>query len=526
MKKRRRYRVDLERCFSHDTVLLTAAGTAINVVLSGLVTHLGLPLYLDNVGSVLVGVLGGVVPGMVAAFTSNYLWYLGDPSGIMFGVLTVVMAALAAEMSKRGAFRIWQGYVLLWVLMVAIGGGVGSVMGWYLYGEVVGKTISAPCVFWLCDHGLGGFSAQFLGDLFLDMIDKAITVLLMALVLCCFPKVLRGRLPLGYLYRCSSKELAEEYAKRRVPYAGISVFNKIMYIILSALVLLSVMVTWYSTLEYLTHDFLEDGDLFALFSFVVQLLGLEFSVSIFAIILSSWMSYTMLIQPTDAIMRHTLAFQSADQETWLESEAWKQRYVVRTRDEIQVLYDAICSSEESIAQKVASLRENETRLRHLSETDLMTGLKNRGTGESAINALLRAGMPGLFCIMDCDKFKAINDTYGHMAGDAALVAVARAMEAVSSPEDVLMRMGGDEFIMYLPRILTEEEAQKFFTKFFRWLAEHPVAELKQNSIFLSLGAVFCRGEPDLTFDKICRQADSALYESKKTKGFSAHIFPA
>lgn len=72
---------------------------------------------------------------------------------------------MAAELSQNGLLRKIKGYFLLWLTTVIIGGAIGSVMGWYLYGKTVGGTIAAPYVSWLCEHGLTGFKAQFLGDI-------------------------------------------------------------------------------------------------------------------------------------------------------------------------------------------------------------------------------------------------------------------------------------------------------------------------------------------------------------------------
>lgn len=74
----------------------------------------------------------------------------------------------------------------------------------------------------------------------------------------------------------------------------------------------------------------------------------------------------------------------------LDSKEWKYRYQVTTRDEIQVLYEAICRSEQSISQKVTNIRENECELRELSGTDLMTGIRNRGSGENEIGRMIES----------------------------------------------------------------------------------------------------------------------------------------
>lgn len=60
----------------------------------------------------------------------------------------------------------------------------------------------------------------------------------------------------------------------------------------------------------------------------------------------------------------------------------------------------------------------------------MTGIRNRGSGEEAITDLIKEGTKGLMCLLDCDKFKNVNDTYGHVVGDAVIIAVARSLQSV------------------------------------------------------------------------------------------------
>lgn len=522
MKKK--YKIDIEKSFKVHTVLLIAMGVLINVLLPRAVIALNLPLYLDNIGSVIAAALGGPIPGMVTAFTSNYLGYFGEPSAIMFGVLTVTMAYLASLLSQHGLLRQKKGYFLLWSMMVLIGGAVGSIMGWYLYGETVGGTIAAPYVFYLVDLGVDGFCAQFLGDVFLDVIDKGITVLLVALFLHYFPKRLREVFPLSYVYGCSEEDLEKEYQKRKTPYTGISVFNKVMFIVSIALVILAVVVTCYSAGTYLSYQFSVNHDTYALFGYIVQLIGLEFVIIIFTVIISSWMTYETLTKPLNAIVSHSEQFSHSEQEKWLNTEQWKNRYVVKTKDEIQVLYDTICASEEMISQKVIRIRENESKLKKLSEIDLMTNVKNRGSGEKEIIHLLKEGKTGLFCLLDCDKFKKINDTYGHIVGDKVLIEIAEKLKKVCHPQDILLRLGGDEFAIYKCDIHDENKAMEFFHLLFDYIQDISVKEMANEKVSISLGASFYTGDVNITFDDLYRQADFALYESKKTAGSSANIY--
>ena len=97
------------------------------------------------------------------------------------------------------------------VTLVVVGGAGGSVLGWYLYGKTVGGTIAAPYVFWLCDHGMSGFAAQFTGDLILDVTDKAITLLAVGILLHFYSPKWRDLFPISYIYACSDEELEETH---------------------------------------------------------------------------------------------------------------------------------------------------------------------------------------------------------------------------------------------------------------------------------------------------------------------------
>ncbi len=91
----------------------------------------------------------------------------------------------------------------------------------------------------------------------------------------------------------------------------------------------------------------------------------------------------------------------------------------------------------------------------LSSKDALTGLVNRRSFEMAlareVDRVARSGEPALLLVLDIDHFKAVNDTYGHAAGDLVIKAVAGALNQVVRPMDTVARVGGEEFAIVLPK---------------------------------------------------------------------------
>ena len=161
-------------------------------------------------------------------------------------------------------------------------------------------------------------------------------------------------------------------------------------------------------------------------------------------------------------------------------------------------------------------RENE--LRYLSQTDLMTGLRNRGSGEKAMQDLMSNGVEGMFCLMDADKFKSINDNYGHDVGDKVIKAIAECLKKSFRSVDITMRLGGDEFAAYVTGVTGEPYGKTIIEKFFDEINTIEIPELGDRKISISLGAAFFTVGENLSFAEVYKRADSSAYESKKTSG--------
>ena len=93
-------------------------------------------------------------------------------------------------------------------------------------------------------------------------------------------------------------------------------------------------------------------------------------------------------------------------------------------------------------ESIDEQKERENRLLNMAQTDFMTGIWNRRHGEKLIEQALRDKVKGMMCIIDCDTFKSINDTYGHAVGDEVIIAIAHTLKNACRKDDIVMRLGG------------------------------------------------------------------------------------
>ncbi|WP_150525746.1 GGDEF domain-containing response regulator [Roseibium sediminis] len=128
-----------------------------------------------------------------------------------------------------------------------------------------------------------------------------------------------------------------------------------------------------------------------------------------------------------------------------------------------------CSSEEILLRVAQNLKmiDRITELRDRAIRDPLTGLYNRrflfSQAEAHIKNAEAENRSYWVCLVDIDKFKSINDTYGHVAGDTALLTIARSLQALAGPSDFMLRLGGDEFCALLSCESKDQAALKMQT---------------------------------------------------------------
>ncbi|MBR5228582.1 MAG: diguanylate cyclase [Firmicutes bacterium] len=151
-----------------------------------------------------------------------------------------------------------------------------------------------------------------------------------------------------------------------------------------------------------------------------------------------------------------------------------------------------------------------------SERDFLTGLHTRESMENIIRNKLDEGKDGCHALIlvDLDKFKYINDTFGHEAGDRALVDFAKCMRGYFRKEDYVGRFGGDEFLIFLPDIADYDRLSSRLTKFAELVAEK--TENKDWDVLGCSGGIAVYPEDGATYEKLFTAADVAMYNAKKS----------
>lgn len=160
--------------------------------------------------------------------------------------------------------------------------------------------------------------------------------------------------------------------------------------------------------------------------------------------------------------------------------------------------------------------EEKKELQDQSETDHLTGLLNKIATEDHIAKYLEAAKKdqmGALFLIDLDNFKKINDTLGHAFGDEVLKKLGQALRKEFRVEDIVGRIGGDEFIVFVENVKSVESIKKEATRLERFFKEFRVGEYVKYAVTASVGIAFSPNDGK-SFKELYLRADQALYYSK------------
>jgi diguanylate cyclase (GGDEF)-like protein len=197
-------------------------------------------------------------------------------------------------------------------------------------------------------------------------------------------------------------------------------------------------------------------------------------------------------------------------------EAGADDYIIKPFDPFELR--ARLRAGRRIVELQEELLQAREALRDQASRDPLTGLWNHGTILAILrkeaDRAFRTHGPLALAMIDVDRFKAINDTYGHPAGDTILREASRRLRGAMRTYDSLGRYGGDEFLAVFPSCNPEAASQ--FAESFRARIDHQAVEVPEGviPISLSIGVAALEDLRDLKAKSLVRIADAALYRAK------------
>ena len=176
---------------------------------------------------------------------------------------------------------------------------------------------------------------------------------------------------------------------------------------------------------------------------------------------------------------------------------------------------------------VTSQRRAEDALRHQALHDPLTGLPNRSLLRDRLHhALARAkrrNRPVAVVFFDLDRFKRINDSFGHTVGDELLVSTARRLQSILRPEDTLGRLGGDEFVVILEELEQPDDSRRVGDRI-RHILSEPM-EVGSQMIRTTASVGVALADPNRhTAEDLLREADTAMYQAKERGRDRTEVF--
>ncbi|WP_127119187.1 EAL domain-containing protein [Thiomicrospira sp. S5] len=221
-----------------------------------------------------------------------------------------------------------------------------------------------------------------------------------------------------------------------------------------------------------------------------------------------------------------------DQGTW-SGEIWNRRKngeIYPEKMTVSSILDENGSPKEFIAlfSDITTQKKQQSQLEYIAHFDALTGLPNRTLLADRLNQAItyskRHQLNLAVLFIDLDGFKAINDLYGHQAGDELLITIAKRFKKALREEDTIARIGGDEFVAVILDIEDTSETDALLQRLLEDANKSMTFEDNLLKVSASIGVSFYNQQNDLDADQIIRQADQAMYQAKMKGKNQVYVF--
>ncbi len=197
------------------------------------------------------------------------------------------------------------------------------------------------------------------------------------------------------------------------------------------------------------------------------------------------------------------------QEMW----APRGRDLLMAYGPVSIMVVVLLPVQRGLAGKIRRLASERQLMEVMLHRDPLTGAQSRLLGERMLRDVLAGGVPAGVIMLDLDRFKAINDTYGHPVGDQVLQAVAHGCQALLREKECISRWGGEEFLAIVPNV-DAPGLQRVAERLRSAIASLPITPVRQ--VTASFGTTMIEFGDSL--DTVLQRADQALYRAKERGG--------
>ncbi|MCE9688000.1 EAL domain-containing protein [Shewanella sp. AS16] len=234
-----------------------------------------------------------------------------------------------------------------------------------------------------------------------------------------------------------------------------------------------------------------------------------------------------MLRSTDACQTAIVMLSQQEDETLAAQalEAGAQDFLLKDEVNSRRLWRAVYQAQHRYRLEEA-LHNSRNELRQLAECDPLTGLANRYDFERALQlGVGRASRGGTLAVLllDVDRFKQVNDTFGHGVGDRLLIEVARRLKPVIRESDLLARLGGDEFVVLLQDLARDEQAILLAERIVASFHEPMLCDGISLRVTASIGIAVYGDSANNTLD-LMKCADIALYRAKQAGRNQSHFY--
>ena len=219
-------------------LMLVLICLGINLVCGWIASTTEIPFYFDCIGTIVAAMIGGFLPAVIVGFFTNLISSISDSANMYYGVVNVLIAICAAAFSQKGTLRklSWK-FIIPVLYFTVIGGGLGSLITWGLYGNTLGEELASSLANRIYNNVIeDAFFAQLYAGMIIDLPDKLFSTLIAFLIYKGYPNDMRPR----------RNELDVEVIAKK----GLSLSGKISLSVTAVFVVAAAVVTFVSFRQF------------------------------------------------------------------------------------------------------------------------------------------------------------------------------------------------------------------------------------------------------------------------------------